>query len=45
MKVYLNIAGIVGADDIYLRVLLGQGLVHHVNNVVRVVYSESEITK
>lgn len=45
MKVYLNIAGIVGADDINLRVLLGQGLVHHVNNVVRVVYSESEITK
>ena len=43
--VYLNIAGVVGADDVDLRVLLGQRLVHHVNNVVSVVDPKSEIAK
>ena len=44
-SVYLNIAGVVRADDVDLRILLGQRLVHHVNNVVSVVYPESETTK
>ena len=33
------------ADDVDLRVLLGQRLVDNINNVVRVVDTESEITK
>ena len=45
LSLYLNIAGVVGADDVDLRILLGQRLVHHVNNVVSVIYPETEITK
>ena len=38
----LDQSAVVRADDVDLLVLLGQGLVHHVYDVVSVVYTESE---
>ena len=43
LGVYLNISGIVRTDDVDLRVLMWLRLMHYVNNVVCVVYSEDGI--